>query len=772
MKLLKHQLRSKFKPCMAALMAFMMVFGIMPLNVLASTGILNEPEPIIEAEPFMARVDGEEVLVSAEGIAYVQAEGFDEPIAMEIPRYIYLDGKQIPIDDDSIENIAPVVEHIMPLRASLRMAAEPTPSIGFIVSISGALPNNPTVGQIGPEFTHPAYVTMNGRIVSSRRYIVIINGVHYEAFCADPNLPGPETNASVYELTGADGLMFRTVLRYGFPINPSLTSGDDDDRAWHVYITRVAIAYVSRPNATWGNLTGGTRSAVDNRLNGTGGAAAKANSPAITVNGMIDREEDGDIPLSPPFVLGHSRRTNCQRNPFRFEWDQITPAGTRLYVDGSYVATAPTNPTDIFTVNRPSSQFRAAVEFHFVMPQGSEGQTARVSLVGINNQYSGRVFVMQNPNDTDNWQDIVFYVPEVLAHAAYTWDTDPHEDFGRLRIIKTDIQGNNLAGAVFNIDGPDPSMPLTGVIVPASGWTSGPLELGSYTITEVTPPSGFTLASNPTQTVNVTADHSTQAPAIATFTKNNDVRGCFTMSCEPKDKGLAAKIGGKQTIGLAAAIIALLIIAVILIASFFSKDSALPEIRYIFALDYAYNMTVVVTFDEEPPVVQFIAPDRSLVDMDNIRYRPGYNFIQYFLPNAMPGIWRMAYDPLTNTEINTPYSVYMEHIFIRSFDVDASEITDESIRIAFEVSADNIGEFNYELHAVFTAPDNSIANEILLVKGYGMLNEPLLLDVDIGATQDMGGLMLRLMAYVQHGQASIMDTAWVDLRVHHANFTD
>jgi len=503
MRLLKQQLKSKFKPFMAMFLVFLTAFGAMPLNVLASEGALNEPDLIIEAEPFIARIDGEDVLVSADGIAFVQVEGFNEPVAMEVPRYIYLDGERIPIDDDSIENIAPVVTSISPLSVNPMAAAEAMPSVGFIVSISGALPNNPNVVQIGPEFTHPAYVTMNGQIVSSRRYVVIINGVSYEAFCADPNLPGPETNAAVYELTSADGSQFRTVLRYGFPINPALTAGDDDERTWNAYITRIAVAYISRPNATWGRLEGSTLSAVNNRINGVGGATAMANSPAITVNGMIDREEDGDISQSEPFVLGHSRRTNCHRNPFRFEWDQSTPAGARLYVDGSLVATAPTNPTDIFTVN-PGGGFTTASEFHFIMPQGSEGQTARVSLVGINNQYADRVFVMQNPNDIDGWQDIIFYVPEVLAHAAYTWDTDPNEVFGRLRITKLSAEnGSTLAGAVFHISGPNGfnetrTTPANGVIELTN------LSPGVYSITEQSPPPNYKLSEPTTQTVTIT----------------------------------------------------------------------------------------------------------------------------------------------------------------------------------------------------------------------------------------------------------------------------
>ena len=217
--------------------------------------------------------------------------------------------------------------------------------------------------------------------------------------------------------------------------------------------------------------------------------------------------------------------------------------------------------------------------------------------------------------------------------------------------------------------------------------------------------------------------------------------------------------------GISALLMCAVIAIGLLMASGTSRESDLPEVRDVFTLYAPYNMTVVVVFDEEPPNVQFIAPDGSFVNMESIRYRPGSNFVQFFLPNAMPGVWQMAYDPLTNTEITTPYSVYMEHIFIRDFTVQISEIEDSIVPVSFEVSADDAGEFNYELHAVFTAPDNSISDEILLVRGYGMLNETLDMGVDVGDIQGIGGFMLRLTTYVQHGQASVRDTAWLDLRL-------
>jgi len=150
-----------------------------------------------------------------------------------------------------------------------------------------------------------------------------------------------------------------------------------------------------------------------------------------------------------------------------------------------------------------------------------------------------------------------------------------------------------------------------------------------------------------------------------------------------KSKGHLAVI----TTAVALAIIGL----AVLLSQNISVSSPLSQTRDIFTLYETYNMTVVVVFDEEPPLVQFIAPDGSLMDMENIRYRNGSNFTQYFLPNAMPGTWRMAYDPLTNTEITTPYSVYMESIFIRSFETDA--VRSGIIPVTFEVSADDTGDY-------------------------------------------------------------------------------
>lgn len=82
----------------------------------------------------------------------------------------------------------------------------------------------------------------------------------------------------------------------------------------------------------------------------------------------------------------------------------------------------------------------------------------------------------------------------------------PPEEYGQLRIIKEDDNGNRLAGAVFRIDGPDYLMPMEITIDETGEWTSPEIMLGIYTIEEISPPAGYKLATPTTQTVEVRAN--------------------------------------------------------------------------------------------------------------------------------------------------------------------------------------------------------------------------------------------------------------------------
>jgi uncharacterized surface anchored protein len=126
-----------------------------------------------------------------------------------------------------------------------------------------------------------------------------------------------------------------------------------------------------------------------------------------------------------------------------------------------------------------------------------------VNLVGIHNQYADKIWMMQNPNDPGGWQDIVFYIPEVSASAAFSFKkaaTEP--DGAELRIVKRNPSGKGLAGAVFQITGPN------GYSKTATSPSNGTISLtglapGAYTVTETSPPAGHRLAEPAGVTVTI-----------------------------------------------------------------------------------------------------------------------------------------------------------------------------------------------------------------------------------------------------------------------------
>ena len=100
------------RPLMALVLTFLTVVGSIPFDVQAASMLLRTPSDLLAAEsrptghePFMAVIDGEETKVPADGIIMVSFEGFDEPVPVEIPRYIYLDEERIYLDDDRVGNV-------------------------------------------------------------------------------------------------------------------------------------------------------------------------------------------------------------------------------------------------------------------------------------------------------------------------------------------------------------------------------------------------------------------------------------------------------------------------------------------------------------------------------------------------------------------------------------------------------------------------------------------------------------------------------------------
>jgi len=529
---------------MAMLMVAITILGLMPFEVFANRASLQGmqiPQISIDIEtsikePFTIMLDGEETTVPADGIIYLSFDDFGESIAVEIPRYFYLDGERISINDDIVENVSPVVpndEEVTPFGIGTNIM----PTVGFIIAtttlpvgninwISGDFSFDGTLFQLNRHVGSGGYQT-----VFNRRYSIYVNGVTYEAYCAAPHLRGPEDGGAAYQITGSADSSFIPVLRYGHPHNPLINNQNLNGRLWGVYQTRIAVAAASFPSGTWRNENGSTLSQFDidimnNFIAGTWGtpnaAALLDRYPGIVVNGTQGElgittvsganTASGTTSQSPTFNVGFNMRNNTPTNPFRFEWETGTPVGTRLYVNGIHHMTAPANGWEAFgwsATNMPS--------FHFVMPAGSENQTASVNLIGVNNQHSG-AWVARHNTQPSTWQDITFYIHEVEAIASYTWEPYAGQSQFQIRKYSTETD-NRIGGAVFRITGP---MWPTGheVTVPASGWTSPNIpeyHFGQYTIEEIAPPPSYTLSSPVIQTVMVDAS-STPATTYARFT--------------------------------------------------------------------------------------------------------------------------------------------------------------------------------------------------------------------------------------------------------------
>ena len=523
-------MKKKFGTIMALLIAVITALGGVPFEVIASQANLQNPQPILAADAeaglqsFTAIINGEETKIPADGILAIEVEDFDEPVEVYIPRYVHFDGVRIPIDHELVESIQP-----MGLQPGITpFGTDSLPPATLMVSFATMPPLNQDITGVDPAFQYPGpFVQMNRpgigwQNVQSRRYGILINGIEYEGFCADPHLPGPGHNGAVYELTNIYAPQFRTILRYGAPHNPYINSNPDSTvRSRYQYTTRIAVGMIGQPARQFRAPGGGALSTWEyywllNQMKaGTayGMPGQITDVPALSVNNgqHVDGfHATGTTDTSPRMTVRYDdRRSLAGTVAVRAVWDMsITPPGTRLYNrtwEGlQFISEAPDNSNQTFTMIYEAGSGTNHYDFYIVMPAGSEGQTARVNLEGLNNAYAGRVWVAQHRDNPTGWQDIVFYIHRIEQSLSYTWETEP-EEHGSLRIVKTDMQGNPLGGAVFNIDGPDPTMPRNGVVVPAGGLTINNLVPGTYTITEITPPTGFTLGSNPTQTVVVTA---------------------------------------------------------------------------------------------------------------------------------------------------------------------------------------------------------------------------------------------------------------------------
>ena len=494
---MKKKLRRNYKNLVALLLAFITVFGYMPTNILMAQ-TLNTDEYFL----FMP--------------------------------YVYIGDERVYIDSERIENIVPLTVPdswvnsyglITPfgINPTNIIAFDPMVSTGDGVFIQGS-------GATGEETlgSSPIRMTIGGSTVpvSPIRYTTTINGRQYETYCADPNLPGPENNASPnYAITQGpirSGNLYQ-VLKYGFPNNYAVTShyNFSYNDTWGAYVTRVAIAMAQHPsraftfaNSVYPSAYLMYENARAMALNGGPWAGSyeiwNNERPRIAVNGerhyAMSLNVMSNISDSFNVTFDYNRSTN-NTWPFRFSWDASTMPGSILNVNGNqYVHPAV-----------PAGSFDSATSFTLEGAAGANAGTIRINLNYINNENYGlwRAQAVTNPN---GWQDMLFFVPYITASASFEF-TPFDEENGSLRIVKLSAATSNpLAGAHFEVRGPG----VPGELREGPGlngrWITNAngevivhgLDAGVYTITEVVPPSGYALSSPVSQTVTVEEGVQTQ----------------------------------------------------------------------------------------------------------------------------------------------------------------------------------------------------------------------------------------------------------------------
>jgi len=232
MRLMKQVTNYNIKSVVALLLVFVTAFGAVPLHVYGSEGHTSWVDG--SSESFYAVVGSERTEIPADGIVTMEIEGHSSPVTLEIPRYIYSAGERIYLDDPRVQNIAPVVQS--PIMALTEDGRTPPP-VGFIITVldeyalgesfSAVVPPDPGGPTLLPVFPVDGVdrIYMDGRAISALRYFVVINGVQYDAFCANPYQPGPEHSSNpVYQLVPGNPVetALIRVLRYGWGPNPYL----------------------------------------------------------------------------------------------------------------------------------------------------------------------------------------------------------------------------------------------------------------------------------------------------------------------------------------------------------------------------------------------------------------------------------------------------------------------------------------------------------------------------------------------------------------------
>ena len=181
------------------------------------------------------------------------------------------------------------------------------------------------------------------------------------------------------------------------------------------------------------------------------------------------------------------------------------------------------------------------------------------------------------------------------------------------------------------------------------------------------------------------------------------------------------------------------------------------ETKDLFTLDNNYNMAVSILFDKENPTVSFVSPDGSLIAGTSLEHEGGEDWVQYYIPKAAKGKWKINYDKKSNSDFEISYSSYMDTSIN---ELSFGEVKGTFLPIKFTVTSSADQKYEYIVYAVKT--DDEWSTENVMAEGSADVNKATNLDVSIGDLVDSCEYKIRLDIWQQQGVEEAYDSVITD----------
>lgn len=201
--------------------------------------------------------------------------------------------------------------------------------------------------------------------------------------------------------------------------------------------------------------------------------------------------------------------------------------------------------------------------------------------------------------------------------------------------------------------------------------------------------------------------------------------------------------------------ISVVFVAILLAIAIPVTALAESKTKDLFTIDRTYHMAVSILFDQEKPAVSFTAPDGTVIDGTSLRSDSGDDWVQYYIPDADAGTWKITYDQKSNSKFEVNYSSYMDSIAIDDFWFDITDKDNVSAHFTVTGSASEICQ--WQIYAV-VMEDETVVGERLLTEGSAALGDAVNHNVYIGDLVDYPNYHLRLDVWQKNGVEEVYDT--------------